>query len=115
MTMATNNQPQKTISAFSEEVFNGVETKFVFPTETERQNQLDDMMDWRRGWREDCFNAQTTEERFNYLCNPDSADVDEIEKCLFLLNDWVAYNPDEVQKARERLFNKILILELVNK
>jgi hypothetical protein len=52
-----------------------------FLTEQERQNQLDDLMRWKRGWR-DYGSAQDIKERLAYLYEPDDCDDDLQERKL---------------------------------
>jgi len=59
-------------------------------TERERQNQLDDMMGWQRGWREPHINRQTIQERLAYLYDPrDCMTEQERQICREQYNDLV--------------------------
>lgn len=84
-----------------------VKKKFIYPTEQQRQNELDDMMDWKRGWRDDYFNAQSREERIDYLCNPDTSDIEELQRCVSLLDDLKECDKNNIEKAKKKLSSKI--------
>jgi hypothetical protein len=95
-------------STFEEETVN---TQMHIPTLQEVQNQLDDVMGYKRGWRDDIFNHQSKQERFDYLCNPDTNDIYEIRKCISLLEDWKEYDEDKVIVSQVRLAQKIILIQ----
>jgi len=88
-----------------------VNTQMHIPTLQEVQNGLDDVMGYKRGWRDDMFNHQSKEERFDYLCNPDTREIEEIQKCIQLLEDWKDFDEDKVIISQVRLAQKIVLIQ----